>query len=204
MPRRINRTKSPVWLYLEGLALLGIGMAVLVPVYMQFQGDFTPKTTLTLLAPRAGLVMEPGSKVTYNGVEIGRVANISEVDRDGQPSAKLTLDVNPKYVPVIPANVVATIEAATLFGNKYVSLIAPESPQPRQISTHDVIDVRSVTTEFNTLFETITSIAEKVDPIDVNATLSAVAQGLDGLGSRFGESLANGNTILAQLNPRMP
>lgn len=190
--------------YLEGLALIGVGVLAVTLVYLQFRGDFTPKTTLTLLAPRAGLVMETGSKVTYNGVAVGRVADISAIDSAGRPAAKLMLEVNPKYLPVIPANVVATIEAATLFGNKYVSLEAPESPQERQISTHDVIEVRSVTTEFNTLFETITSIAEKVDPIALNATLSAVAQGLDGLGGKFGESLTDGSEILARLNPRMP
>jgi phospholipid/cholesterol/gamma-HCH transport system substrate-binding protein len=199
-----NRTNSPAWLYLEGVALLVVGAVVLVLVYLLFRGDFTPKTKLTLVASRAGLVMETGAKVTYNGVEVGRVSDISEIERDNRPAAKLMLDVNPKYVPVIPADVMATIEAATLFGNKYVSLTAPEAPQERHISAHDVIDVPSVTTEFNTLFETITSIAEKVDPIDLNATLSAVAQGLDGLGSKFGESLADGNDILAQLNPQMP
>lgn len=67
-----------------------------------------------------------------------------------------------------------------------------------------MIDARSVTTEFNTLFETVTSIAEKVSPIELNATLSALAQALDGLGGKFGESIVNGNQILAQLNPRMP
>ncbi|MGH3542285.1 MAG: MCE family protein, partial [Mycobacterium sp.] len=103
-----------------------------------------------------------------------------------------------------PANVDAHIEAATVFGNKYVSFTSPENPVSRRISSHDVIDVRSVTTEFNTLFETITSIAEKVDPVQLNATLSAVAQALDGLGTRFGESITNGNHILSRLNPRMP
>ncbi len=48
-----------------------------------------------------------------------------------------------------------------LFGNKYVALSAPKIPQQQRISSHDAIDVGSVTTEFNTLFETITSIAEK-------------------------------------------
>ncbi len=43
-----------------------------------------------------------------------------------------------------------------------------------------------------------------MDPIDLNATLSAVAQALDGLGGKFGESIVNGNQILAQLNPRPP
>jgi phospholipid/cholesterol/gamma-HCH transport system substrate-binding protein len=151
--------------------------------------------------------MEPVCKVTYNGVEFGRVGFISEIERDGAPAAKLMLDVDPRYIRLIPANVVANIEAATLFGNKYVSLTspsAPERPSRQRISPHDVIDARSVTTEFNTLFETVNSIAEKVDPIELNATLSALAQALDGLGGKFGASIVNGNEILAHVNPRMP
>jgi phospholipid/cholesterol/gamma-HCH transport system substrate-binding protein len=199
-----TRKNRRAWVYVEGVVLLLACGLVLVLVYLQFRGDFTPKTELTMVASRAGLVMEPGSKVTFNGVVIGRVAGISEMERDGRPAAKLMLDVNPSYLSLIPANVVANIEAATLFGNKYVSLASPENPVPRRISPHDVIDVRSVTTEFNTLFETITSISEKVDPIELNATLSALAQALNGLGGKFGQSIVNGNEILAQLNPRMP
>jgi len=183
--------------------LLLVGALVLVLVYIQFRGGFTPKTELTMVASRAGLVMEPGSEVTYNGVKIGRVDSISQIERDGRPAAKLVLEVNPKYIELIPANVVAHIEAATLFGNKYVSLSSPENPKLQRISSHDVIDVRSVTTEFDTLFETITSIAEKVDPIELNATLSALAQALNGLGGKFGESIVNGNQILEHLNPRV-
>ena len=183
--------------------MLLVGALVLVLVYIQFRGGFTPKTELTMVASRAGLVMEPGSEVTYNGVKIGRVDSISQIEGDGRPAAKLVLEVNPKYIELIPANVVAHIEAATLFGNKYVSLSSPENPKLQRISWHDVIDVRSVTTEFDTLFETITSIAEKVDPIELNATLSALAQALNGLGGKFGESIVNGNQILEHLNPRV-
>ncbi|GAB1812099.1 MCE family protein [Mycobacterium sp. MUNTM1] len=204
MATPVPRTGRRAWVYVEGVILLLVCGLVLTLVYLQFRGDFTPKTELTMVATRAGLVMEPGSKVTYNGVEIGRVAGISEIERDGAPAAKLLLDVDPRYISLIPANVVANIEAATLFGNKYVSLVAPENASRQRISPRDVIDARSVTTEFNTLFETVTSIAEKVNPIELNATLSALAQALDGLGGKFGESIINGNEILAQLNPRMP
>ncbi|OBA81082.1 MCE-family protein MCE1A [Mycobacterium sp. 1164966.3] len=204
MTTPVTRKTRRVWIYLEGVALLLAGVLVIALVYLQFRGDFTPKTELTMVASRAGLVMEPGAKVTYNGVQVGRVAGISEIERDGRPAAKLMLHVNPEYIRLIPVNVVANIEAATLFGNKYVSLMSPDNPKPQHISPTDVIDVRSVTTEFNTLFETVTSIAEKVDPIELNSTLSAVAQALDGLGAKFGESIVNGNHILDQLNPRMP
>ncbi len=148
--------------------------------------------------------MDPGSKVTYNGVEIGRVANISEVQRDGVPVAKFVLDVNPDYLRLIPANVDANIRATTVFGNKYVSLTSPKDPTPQRITPEHVIDARSVTTEFNTLFETLTSIAEKVDPVKLNLTLSAAAQALTGLGEKFGQSIVNANAILDDVNPRMP
>ena len=61
-----------------------------------------------------------------------------------------------------------------------------------------------VTTEFNTLFETITSISEQVDPVKLNLTLSATAEALTGLGDKFGKSLVNGNAILDEINPQMP
>lgn len=64
-----------------------------------------------------------------------------------------------------------------------------------------MIDAMSVTTEFNSLFETVTSIAEKVDPVKVNLTLSAAAQALTGLGEKLGRSLINGNAVLDDVNP---
>ncbi|KKC03114.1 MCE family protein [Mycobacterium nebraskense] len=202
-PVKINAPRNPPY-KLAGIASLIIAIVAVVLIYGQFRGDFTPKTKLTMLASRAGLVMDPGSKVTYNGVEIGRVANISEVVRDGKPAAKFTLDVYPRYLSLIPANVNADIKATTVFGGKYVSLTTPKNPSPQKLSTHTVIDARTVTTEINTLFQTVTSIAEKVDPVKLNLTLSAAAQALTGLGDRFGQSVVNANAILDDVNPQMP
>ncbi len=186
------------------VVMLILTVVITALVYGQFRGDFTPKTHLTMLSARAGLVMEPGSKVTYNGVEIGRVASVSEVRRDDKPAAKLILDVYPRYIPLIPVNVNANIKATTVFGQKYVSLTSPKKPKRQRITAHDVIDARSVTTEVNTLFQTITSIAEKVDPVKVNLTLSAAAQALNGLGDKFGQALVNANSVLDDVNPQMP
>ena len=202
-PARFNAPRTPPYKW-AGVALLVIAAVILVLVYGQFRGDFTTKTKLTMLASRAGLVMDPGAKVTYNGVEIGRVATISPIVRDGKPAAKFALDVYPRYLPLIPANVNADIKATTVFGGKYVSLTAPKNPSPQRITPQTVIDARSVTTEINTLFQTITSIAEKVDPVKLNLTLSAAAQALAGLGDRFGQSIVNGNAILDDVNPQLP
>lgn len=173
-------------------------------IYGQFRGSFTAKTQLTLLSSRAGLVVEPGSKVTYNGVEIGRVSHIDAVDVAGAQKAELSLDIYRDYITLIPANVTAEIRATTVFGNKYISFTSPENPSAQRISSSDAIDVSAVTTEFNTLFETVLGLSEQVDPIKLNQTLTATAQALSGLGDRFGASLLNGNSILDDLNPRMP
>jgi phospholipid/cholesterol/gamma-HCH transport system substrate-binding protein len=197
--------KAPFQPYrVAGLIVFLIAALVLWLVFLQYKGDFTDKTKLTMLSDRAGLVMEPGSKVTYNGVQIGRVDKVDEVQRDGKPAVKFTLDVYPKYLHLIPANVDARIVATTVFGEKYVSMTAPENHLPQRITPSNVIDARSVTTEINTLFQTITSIAEKVDPVKVNLTLSAAAQALSGLGDKFGQSIINGSAALDEVNPRMP
>jgi phospholipid/cholesterol/gamma-HCH transport system substrate-binding protein len=98
----------------------------------------------------------------------------------------------------------ADIMATTVFGSKYVSFVSPNDPVSQRISPRDVIDVASVTTEDNTLFETITSISQKVDPVKLNQTLTATAQALDGLGTKFGTSIVYGDDILADLNTQMP
>jgi phospholipid/cholesterol/gamma-HCH transport system substrate-binding protein len=200
---KVVKTRTPPY-KLAGVVVFLVAALVVWLVYLQYKGDFTPKTPLTMLSSRAGLVMDSGAKVTYNGVEIGRVASISEITQDGKPAAKFILDVYPRYLKLIPANVDARIVATTLFGQKYVSLTSPKHPTPQRITPRTVIDARSVTTEINTLFQTITSITERVDPVKVNLTLSAAAQALNGLGDKFGQSLVNANVILDNVNPLQP
>jgi phospholipid/cholesterol/gamma-HCH transport system substrate-binding protein len=203
MTAPLNTKREPPY-KLAGLILALITVAAVVLVYMQFRGDFLNREQLTMISSRAGLSMDPGAKVTYNGVEIGRVGKVQAVSVGDQPRAKITLDVDPKYFKFIPQNVTADITATTVFGNKYISFTSPKNPTPQRITPKDIIDVSSVTTEFNTLFETVVDVAQQVDPIKLNQTLSATAEALSGLGDRFGQSIVHGNEILADVNPQMP
>ncbi|MBV9514102.1 MAG: MCE family protein [Mycobacteriaceae bacterium] len=203
MTAPVNDPRTPPY-KLAGLVVLIVVAVIVFLVYYQFRGYFLPTTQLTMLSDRSGLSMNPGEKVTFNGVPIGRVTKIQQVNIGGVSQAQFTLDVDPQYIKLIPKNVDAQIKATTVFGNKYVSFTSPKNPVPQRISSKDTIHVSGVTTEFNTLFETIVSISEKVDPIKLNETLSATAQALDGLGDRFGQSIIHGNEILADVNPQMP
>lgn len=198
----VDRNKPPY--KVAGAVLLAVATVAATLLYLQFRGDLSRKTQLLLLSPRAGLVVERGAKVTYNGVEIGRVGAITHVDTADGHQAQLSLDVDPRYLERIPANVTAEIRATTVFGNKYISLESPKDVSAHHISPGDVIEASAVTTEFNTVFETVMALAEKVDPIKLNQTLAATAAALNGVGGdAFGESIVNGNRILDDLNPRM-
>ncbi|MDT5314250.1 MAG: phospholipid/cholesterol/gamma-HCH transport system substrate-binding protein [Mycobacterium sp.] len=198
----VNKPRTPPY-KVAGLVLLLITAIIVALVWAQFRGAFANPEKLTLISSRSGLSMDPGSKVTFNGVEIGRVADITAIQQNGEPKAKVTLDVDRQFISLIPGNVDAQIKATTVFGNKYIAFSSPKNPSGR-LQPSTPIDVSGVTTEFNTLFETVVSVAEKVDPVKLNQTLTATAQALDGLGQRFGQSIENGNTILADVNPLMP
>ena len=189
---------------LAGLVLLLILGAVVSLSYLQFRGALSDTTRLIVMSGRSGLVLDPGAKVTYNGVVVGRVTDIDVVESAGPPSARLTVEIGTGYLPVIPANVVVDLVASTIFGNKYVAFSAPPDPSAVRVAGGAVITASTVTTEFQTLFETVTGIAEKVDPARLNLTLSAAAEALTGLGTRVGRSLTNANEALTELNPRLP
>ncbi|MGU3652310.1 MCE family protein [Mycolicibacterium sp. A43C] len=195
----VDRSAPPY--RVAGAVALVLLAAAGVLLYQQFRGEFRSRVELTLLSPRAGLVVDPGTKVTLNGVEIGRVSRIAPTPA-GQ--ARLTLLVDPRYLALLPANIGAEIKATTVFGNKYVALAAPGHPVGPHARAHDEITATWVSTEFNSLFETVLTIAERVDPVQLNQTLTAAAQALGGRGGTFGASLSDGNAILASLNEQLP
>ncbi|MDT5094264.1 MAG: phospholipid/cholesterol/gamma-HCH transport system substrate-binding protein [Mycobacterium sp.] len=204
MSAPLNSSRTPPY-KVAGIVLSLLFVAILVLVYLLFRGSFLETTKLTMKADRSGLSMNTGGKVTYNGVEIGRVTAINEKTDGDKPEAELSLDVENKYLNLIPYNVDGAIKATTVFGNKYVALTSPEHPDTQRITPQKTIQTKAkVTTEFNTLFETVVQISEKVDPVKLNQTLTATAQALDGLGERFGRSIVHGNEILDDINPKMP
>jgi phospholipid/cholesterol/gamma-HCH transport system substrate-binding protein len=68
-------------------------------VFLQFRGKLTPTEQLTVVSSRAGLVMDPNSKVTFNGVEIGRVKTISAQMQGRQGSRQ----ADPRRQPPLPS-----------------------------------------------------------------------------------------------------
>lgn len=166
-----------------------------------FEGDFTQTVPVTVLSPRAGLVMNPDAKVKLHGVQVGTVTSIDE-QPDGQAAIHLAL--NPSQLHIIPANVLVNIAASTVFGAKYIELVPPANPTPDNVRGGQVLNAEHVTVEINTVFEQLTDVLAKVDPAKLNQTLGAIDQTFNGRGQQVGQTITNFDVLLAKLNPSMP
>jgi phospholipid/cholesterol/gamma-HCH transport system substrate-binding protein len=194
-PREKHRVHPAWW----AVILFAVIAAIVVVCSMLFAGTLRTFVPVTLTSERAGLVMESGAKVKLRGVEVGRVSAIS----GGSQPVSLKLDIFPDQARYIPANVEAEIRATTAFGAKYVDLIYPDRPSPQRLSAGAVLRSRNVSTEVNTVFQNLVGILHQVDVAKVNATLTALADGVRGQGERIGQATTDANQVLMAINPRM-
>jgi phospholipid/cholesterol/gamma-HCH transport system substrate-binding protein len=164
-----------------------------------FAGTLTTYVPVTLTSDRAGLAMEPGAKVKLRGVQVGRVAGV----QGGQDPISLQLELFPGQISDIPANAEAQIRATTVFGAKYVDLIYPDNPSLQHISAGAVLRSKNVSTEVNTVFQSLVDVLHQVDPPKLNAVLTAFADAVRGRGERIGEAVTAADNVLGAVNPRM-
>jgi phospholipid/cholesterol/gamma-HCH transport system substrate-binding protein len=186
---------------LAGLAMVVVCVLIIALAVGLFRGSFTETVPVTVMSPRAGLVMNPQAKVKMRGVEVGRVSSIEERP-DGQAAIHLAMD--PNQLRYIPSNVLVDITAPTVFGAKFVQFVPPQDPTPQRMHSGQVLDSKKVTVEINTVFEQLVSVLSKIDPPKLNETLGALAAGVNGRGQKIGQTLADFDSLLAKLNPSLP
>ncbi|KUI06413.1 MCE-family protein MCE3A [Mycobacterium lehmannii] len=163
-----------------------------------FWGTFRSYVPVTLTSERAGLVMETDADVMLRGVRVGRVSQLGS-DAD---ATRLRLEIDPDQIRYIPANVGAQISATTAFGTKFVELMMPSDPSPKRLAAGAVLHAERVSTEINTVFENVVELLKMVDPLKLNAVLTAVAEGVRGQGERMGQGITDLNQVLSALNAR--
>ncbi|HWF68119.1 MAG TPA: MCE family protein [Mycobacterium sp.] len=195
---RTGAQRTHVRLAAALLASLLAAFAVLT--YLSYTSAFSSIDNVSLTAPRAGLEMDRGNKVKYRGIQIGKVGNISYTG----DQAQLTLDIDSGELRYIPANAAVHIASSTIFGAKSVEFISPTSPSATALHPGAHLAVSAVSLEVNTLFQSLVDLLHKVDPVELNGTLSALAEGLRGHGNDFGSLLSGLNTLTQQLNPKLP
>ncbi len=186
--------------------LAGFGMVAVITLIVAlavalFRGTFTPTVPVTVLTDRAGLVMNPDAKVKLNGVQVGKVDSIEE-RADG--TAALHLAMDPGQLHLIPANVTVDIASSTVFGAKFVEMSRPADPSSQPLRLGQVLQGEHVTVEINTVFQQLTRVLNKIDPVKLNETLGALSSAFGGRGERMGQALSDFDALLAKLEPSLP
>ncbi|MCX4645775.1 MULTISPECIES: MCE family protein [unclassified Streptomyces] len=181
------------------LAVLALLLSLSVAAYQQV---FTSVVRITLEADSLGNQLDPRADVKLRGLLVGEVR---AVRADGT-KATLDLALKPEYVASIPSDVHARLLPKTLFGEKYVDLVAPARPWARPIRAGDVItqDRTRVGIELQQLMNDLLPLLRTVRPGKLNATLSAFATALEGRGDRIGDNLTRVEDYLHRLNPHLP
>lgn len=181
------------------IAVLGLLLSLSVAVYRK---AFTPVVRVTLETGTLGNQLDPQADVKLRGLLVGEVRGVRA---DGE-KATLDLALDPEHVSRIPSDVRARLLPKTLFGEKYVDLVAPDGTPARAIRAGDVItqDRTAVGIEVQQLMNDLLPLLRTVRPAELNATLTAFSTALEGRGDRIGANLARVEDYLRRLNPHMP
>jgi phospholipid/cholesterol/gamma-HCH transport system substrate-binding protein len=197
----MSNTKSrKLHVRLAAAVLASIVLAAVVFTYLSYTAAFTPTDTVTVFSPRAGLVMDKDAKVKYRGIQIGKVTDIAYAG----DQAKLTLSILSDQMHFIPANARVRIGSTTVFGAKSVEFLTPEHAQGGSLRPGARVQNKDVQLEMNTVFQTLTDLLAKIDPVNLNATTTALGEGLRGNGDDLGATLSGLSSYLAKLNPKLP
>ena len=166
--------------------LAAVLVAAAVFTYLSYTAAFTPTDTVTVTAPRAGLVMEPDAKVKFRGIQIGKVEDI-EYDGD---QAKLTLAIDSSQLPLRPVQCEGAHRAAPRSSApSRSSSLPPDSPRQRT-ATRRASAGRGRAARGQHVVRNAVRHLHKIDPIDLNATLTALGEGLRGNGDNLGATLS--------------
>jgi virulence factor Mce-like protein len=181
---------------------LGAGLVLILALSVWlttalFRQSFTEYDHVTLTAAKTGLAVPTRADVKIHGMIVGEVRDTRLVG--GQ--VRMTLGMDPELIDRVPAGVGARIVPKTLFGEKFVDLIPPETPSGGSLKEGDVIANAVVPVEFEQFFNDIYPLLTAVPPERIATTLSALANTLEGRGDSFGETLVLANTYLEKFTP---
>ncbi len=159
---------------------------------------FTDTVDVTMLADHTGNALIVESDVKERGIIVGSVKSVQSKG-DG---AIVKLSLDPSRIKDIPSNVKAQILPKTLFGEQYVSLVIPADPA-RHIAQGDTIpqDRSTGALETERVLGDLLPLLTAVDPADLNATLTGLAQALHNRGDKLGQTLVTFDRYLTKLNP---
>lgn len=187
----------------RGLVTL-VGVAVLLGLlFMRSTGTFGGPERVSAELADAGGSLGKGADVKVRGVIVGKVGGIG---RGPDGGVRVKLEIPGDKLDMVPANVVARILPATVFGTSFVDLAIHGKPADDGLRAGATIPADSTqgTLELQQALDDIDTLVKAVGPAELASALGSAAQALDGRGEQIGKTVDLANSYLAKLNPRLP
>src|SRR3954467_11317566 len=191
---------------LQGVAFLAV-VALLLGFTIAVYNKSLPWQSadkVTLMADRIGNQLVVPADVKLDGILVGRVSGVHGTG----DHAVMTLQIDKSRIKEIPADVEARILPKTLFGEKFVSLVIPDSDTQGSTPLHpgSVIeqDHSKPAIELQTVFNDLVPLLRALKPADLSIALSNLADALRNRGNALGHNLELVNTYFTQFNTDLP
>jgi len=185
---------------LLGVAFIGLLVAGVWLVNAVFTQKFISFDKVRLSTDTAGLQLPARADVKIRGVIIGQVTKAES----GPDGAELTLGIKPSKITEVPENVTASILPKTLFGEKYVELVIPSDASTKSLKAGAHITQTQLPIEVEKVLNDIYPLLRAVQPAELNYTLNAMADALEGRGDEIGQNIETLNSYLQRINPQIP
>ena len=179
------------------ICLLALAFWLVTAIFGQKFIDFD---TVSMKTNTAGLNLPAKADVKVRGVIVGQV---NEVVSNGE-GANLQLGIRPDKIRSIPKNVTASILPKTLFGEKYIELNIPQDAASTSLRDGDRIEQTKLPIEVEKVLNDLYPLLRTVQPAELNYTLNALADALEGRGDKLGESFVTLDGYLKKMNPQVP
>jgi phospholipid/cholesterol/gamma-HCH transport system substrate-binding protein len=190
-------------LAVRGLVAIAIGAVLLTFLFLRSTGSLGGPRHVSAELRDAGGSLAKGADVKVRGVIVGRVTGIGPGSGGG---VRIDISIPAEDLKMVPANVVARILPATVFGTSFVDLTTNGEAPVQRLSAGAVIpaDKTQGTLELQQALDDIDTLVKAVGPAELASAIGSAAQALDGRGLKLGKTIDEANAYLAKLNPRMP
>ena len=182
-----------------GLGLVTMLALVAGIAFVSFvlSGGMRRSYPVTVTFDRAGQLLETGGDVKLRGVLVGR---IGEIEADEAGNAVIQLEMDPAHR--VPNNVGAAIRGKTLFGEKFVELRDSLEAPTGNLQAGDQIPIERTLAAFELeeVMEQLLPVLMAIEPGDLGAAFSALAEGVKGQEDAARRAIDNSLLALRNLN----
>jgi phospholipid/cholesterol/gamma-HCH transport system substrate-binding protein len=187
----------------RGLVVLVVIALLLGAVYLRGSGRWGGDPRVYADVANAGGSLRSGSDVKLRGVIVGRVTHI---DRAPDGSVRVAMRLPEDSLHEVPADVVARILPATVFGTSDVDLVPPKGAGTAALRAGAVVpaDTSTDTVELQQALDDIDTLVKALGPAELATTIGAAAVALHDRGDQLGRTAEVLDAYLHKLNPAMP